>query len=200
MLIAVVGKAGVGKTTVLQYIADYFHFPVFFADRFIHQQYANGQAGYAIVKQQFGAQFVNHEAVDRKQLAQYVFNQPDELKRLSNLTKPLVQEWLNQLKAQFQDKIALVEIAVMLNYWNDYRPFFDEVIQIERDAKIVKQALKARGVDVEQVQKLIADPTYPILTVINNSTVAECALHVTQFLESIAKSDKCHRGHYQTPK
>lgn len=29
MLIAVVGKAGVGKTTVLQYIADYFHFPVF---------------------------------------------------------------------------------------------------------------------------------------------------------------------------
>lgn len=119
---------------------------------------------------------------------------------MSNLTKPLVQEWLNQLKAQFQDKIALVEIAVMLNYWNDYRPFFDEVIQIERDAKIVKQALKARGVDVEQVQKLIADPTYPILTVINNSTVAECALHVTQFLESIAKSDKCHHGHYQTPK
>ncbi|WP_462218004.1 dephospho-CoA kinase [Mycoplasmoides genitalium] len=190
MLIAIVGKPGVGKTSLLQYLKDNYHFSVFYADSFIHEQYQKNNPGYQLIMDHFGKEFVNQTEVDRKKLANYVFSDDKLIEKLSLVTKPLLIAWIKSLKTQFQKKLALIEIAVMLNYWNEYRSLFDYVIKLERDDQPVNLALQQRN-SHKKVKDLIKEPNCKIDKIFNNDSIATAALKLIKLLETFLERNKC---------
>ena len=73
MLICITGLTGSGKTTALKYIASK-GYETFEVEKYIHSIYNKGDKGYEVIRDTFGAEYVNENGVDRQKLWQRVFN------------------------------------------------------------------------------------------------------------------------------
>ena len=115
MLIGLTGGIGSGKSTVADLFGE-LGAVVIKADDLAREVVAKGGRAHAAVLAHFGTEIVGTTGeVDRAKLAAIVFNDPEELKVLENLTHPAVQAELKaRLDSQPDDAIVIYEIPLLI--------------------------------------------------------------------------------------
>lgn len=150
--IAVTGGIGSGKTTVCNLIKEK-GYPVFSCDEIYAELLSSGKLTADIVKT-FGDGVLNGSGgIDRKKLANCVFNDEKKLQILNEITHPKIFE---EMFARAENYGGTVFFEVPLLFEGGYQKLFDNVIVVlrEEDERILSVKLRDNISD-EEVKKRI---------------------------------------------
>lgn len=150
--IAVTGGIGSGKTTVCNIIKDK-GYSVFSCDE-IYAELLNGGKFTADIVKEFGSDILNGSGgIDRKKLANYVFNNEEKLKILNAITHPKI---FGEMFARAEKCDGVVFFEVPLLFEGGYQKLFDNVIVVLRDKKSRIEHVKIRdNISEKEVEKRI---------------------------------------------
>ncbi len=111
-IIGLTGGIGSGKTTIAKHFAS-LGVPVYIADDEAKKLMDNPEI-ITELKSVFGDEIIENEKIDRKALAQIVFQNPKKLKKLNSIIHPAVklhfENWLNSHK---NHPIIIKEAAIL---------------------------------------------------------------------------------------
>jgi dephospho-CoA kinase len=94
-LIGVTGGIGMGKTTVSNYLASAYHLPILDADIYAREAVQPGTSVLDAIAHRYGSSILLPDAtLDRRQLADIIFNQPEERTWLEQQIHPYVRQAL----------------------------------------------------------------------------------------------------------
>jgi dephospho-CoA kinase len=158
-VIGITGGVGCGKSTVLDLIADNFNAYVIKADEVGRHILAKGEEGYQKVVAEFGAGILDADyEIDRRKLAQLVFNDRHKLERLNSIEHPIIKKLiideLHAVKAAGEYEFLFVEAALI--YEEHYDEFCDEVWFVYANESVRRQRLKqSRSYTDEKISDII---------------------------------------------
>ena len=155
-LIGLTGGAGSGKSTV----AAMFHelgAAIVDADQAAHAVYAPGTSGFDAVVREFGPQFVSGGAIDRRQLGDHVFNDPQALAKLNAIVHPLVRQWMAERTVEAAERGADVVIQdVPLLFENGLQGLYSTTVLVHTSPATQVRRLVERGVPRARAEAIIA--------------------------------------------
>ena len=148
--LAVTGNMGCGKTTVCEMLISH-GIPVYFSDNRAKELMSQDQSLIQHIQKRFGKESYRSGFLNRKWLAEQVFENPKALNDLNNLVHPVVHldytEWLSQ---QAQDVVAY-ESAIVLEHGNERK--FDVVILVSCPERFRIERIKQRdGLTQDEIQ------------------------------------------------
>lgn len=150
MKVAITGTIGGGKSQASKYLLEK-GYPVFDSDKLVHTYYEQGGRLEDAVRRHFGNQVFNDEnSIDRKKLAEIVFNNEQALTDLEQMVFPVVKNHMEEL---YNDKQGIVFFEVPLLFESGLETSFDAVIMVTADEIIRLKRLEKRGMSEEEVQK-----------------------------------------------
>lgn len=138
------GGIASGKSTA----DDFFkkeNIPIIDSDLIVHQIMEVGQNGYNAVVAYFGTNILNDDqTINRRQLGEIVFSDKAKLKKLNELTHPLVhQEIKLQMEQYSLEKEKLVVIDVPLLFESGFESLCDGVLVISISPELqIKRLMK----------------------------------------------------------
>ena len=145
--VAVTGNLHSGKTTVCLLLQKYGAF-VLNSDLIVHELIQKSQVSQSIIEL-FGKSCLNSLGqIDRKKLAELVFQNEDLLKKLELLLHPLV---FNEILSRYDEVVSnpghpkLFVVEVPLLYEVGWQNWFDEVILVVADETKRKERFLANG-------------------------------------------------------
>ncbi|MDE6476999.1 MAG: dephospho-CoA kinase, partial [Mycoplasmoidaceae bacterium] len=103
------------------------------ADEYIHQIYKKNKIGYLKIKKAFGKEYVNSKEVDRKKLGSLVFTNSKYLKKLNNITLPLIRDKIIELKNK--KELFFCELAIYINHEKYFKKYFVDLFINANDRK-----------------------------------------------------------------
>lgn len=108
-VIGLTGGVGMGKSTVSNHLADTYHLPVLDADIYARQAVEIGSLILQRIVQRYGAGILQADgSLDRRQLGDIVFQQPDERRWLEQQIHPDVRDRMLQDAQNLTDAPAIV--------------------------------------------------------------------------------------------
>ena len=111
-IIGLTGGIGSGKTTVARYF-EQLGVPVYIADDQARKLMELPET-IESVSQAFGSAIIANGQIDRKKLAEMVFNNPDKLQQLNKIIHPLVAQHFSQwLSEQSNHPYVIKEAAIL---------------------------------------------------------------------------------------
>jgi dephospho-CoA kinase len=155
-LICLTGGVATGKTRV----GDWFEshgWTVVCTDKIVHELYEPGQKLPPLIEKEFGPKVLTQKGrVDRKILADIVFNDAKALLRLNEIVHPSVRdEWKKQAEiSRSKGKSAMVMIP--LAYETNVTAQFDQTWVVACNMSEQKKRLAERGISFTQVEQRIA--------------------------------------------
>lgn len=112
-IIGLTGSIATGKTTVANMLRQK-GFEVIDTDRIAHKLMAKGQANYQKILAYFGPDILDDFLeIDRKKLAAIVFDRPDQLMKLNELSHPEIFGAINKRIEDSPNKLLFVEIPLL---------------------------------------------------------------------------------------
>jgi len=161
---AVTGSIGSGKTTVCK-IFEKIGIPVFNCDDVAKEMlYKNKDK----IKDLFGESIFDGENINRKSLAKVVFNNKEELKKLTNITFPLVETEISLFWEKYKDNTyTIVENAILFETGGEKK--FDIIITVTTDDETrLKRVMARDNSTIEEVEARLKNQL-PELYKIQNS-------------------------------
>ncbi len=152
MRIGLTGGIGSGKSTASKVFRD-LGFNTLSTDEAVHALYA----GDAVLRQKlasrFGGGIITKEGdIDRKALAEIVFQDVQARKDLESIVHPMVRDyWLNATANK--DERWLVEIPLLFE--NKLDTLFDHTVCVVVSPSVQTERLKLRGMDIVDAQRRI---------------------------------------------
>ncbi|WP_297817433.1 dephospho-CoA kinase [uncultured Lactobacillus sp.] len=140
------GGIATGKTT-----ADSFFkkgkIPVIDADQVAHELMNKGKQSYQAIVVHFGRQILDQDgSIDRKKLAEIVFNDKTMLKELNQITHPIIRnEILMQMHNYELKKVPLVILDVPLLFEAHYEDLCNSVVVISSSPQLQLARLQIRN-------------------------------------------------------
>jgi dephospho-CoA kinase len=118
------------------------------SDRITHQLFEAGEAVHGAVLREFGERILaKNGSIDRKVLADIVFNDSEARAKLNQLVHPAViqrqQAWLREIEASDPNGVAIVDAALMIEV-GTYKNY-DKVIVVSCAPEIQEQRLRGRS-------------------------------------------------------
>ncbi len=108
-VIGLTGGVGMGKSTVSNHLADTYHLPVLDADIYARQAVEIGSPILQRIAQRYGESILQADgSLDRRQLGDIVFQQPDERRWLEQQIHPDVRDRMLQDAQNLTDAPAIV--------------------------------------------------------------------------------------------
>jgi len=148
--IGLTGNIGTGKTTIAR-VFEVFGVPVYHAD--IHARYLlDTESVKQQIVTQFGKKVINTQnQVDRKALAEIVFNDKEKLAELNSLIHPMVEEdfalWCEKHKNEYY---ILHEAAILFE--SGFNKLFDSTILVTAPEELcVARVMSRDGITKEMV-------------------------------------------------
>ena len=160
MIIGVTGGVGTGKSTVLEYLRTRYNAAVILADDVARDLMMPDGASYKAVVSEFGDEILTDgpgSMINRKKLADIVFNDDEKLKKLNSLTHPAVRKKIRDLINNYQAQgIKLIIIEAALYIQAGYTELSDELWLVHADYETrVKRLEKSRGYTREKTDSII---------------------------------------------
>ncbi len=152
--IGLTGGIATGKSTVAR-LVESRGFKVIDADRVSHQVTAVGEDGYTEILKQFGENVLDQQLkIDRKKLAEIVFNNSDQKKKLESILHPLIQEKVQEAKQkEFDNKTKFLFYDVPLLFENNLQTQFDLTIVVWCDLQTqLNRLIQRNHLDIPQAQ------------------------------------------------
>src|SRR3989338_1052172 len=172
MIIGITGSFGSGKTTVSNIFKKY-GFEVINADKLYHGVYNKNKALRNKIKKEFCT-------LNRSQLKKIVFNNPKRLKKLNNITHPII---IKEIKKEIDEikkynKEARIIVDVPLLFEAKMQNMFDKIIVVKCDEKIQFERLLKNGKHTRKEIENILNSQMPLneklkhadFTIDNNSS------------------------------
>lgn len=152
MKVGLTGGIGAGKSTV----ADMFSklgAVVIRSDELARQVIEPNTPGFQKVFSRFGNQILQENgSIDRKKLAQIVFNDKNSLKDLEEIIHPLVRNKTNELiDSQTQETIVVNEVPLLLE--KKMEKMFDFLVVVISSEKNRINRLQKRGISEPEAKK-----------------------------------------------
>ncbi|HCA21951.1 MAG TPA: dephospho-CoA kinase [Lachnospiraceae bacterium] len=160
-VIGITGGIGSGKSRVMNYIAEKRGVYILEADRLAKSLMNKGERIYMAVTEAFGEEILDESGeIDRIALAGIVFNDPDKLSLLNQLTHPAVREEIINLidladqgfiRNERHEKIDIFMIEAALLIEEGYKEICDHMIFVYTDRDIrIKRLMEGRGYTTEK--------------------------------------------------
>ncbi|MDY6784169.1 MAG: dephospho-CoA kinase [Cyanobacteriota bacterium] len=124
--IGLTGGIATGKTTVSQYLARTYRFPVFDADLYAREAVQTDTAAWKAIVRRYGSTIINGDrALNRSQLGEIIFNNPDEKRWLEAQIHPFVRDRFRcELQATNE---AIVVLAIPLLFESQMGDFVNSI-------------------------------------------------------------------------
>jgi dephospho-CoA kinase len=144
--VGLTGSVGTGKSTVAE-ILRREGYTVFDADNIAHQVLSLGEKAYTCIVQNFGLEILKpDQSIDRKKLAQKVFNDSQKLLLLESFIHPEVKNRVAEEKQKLRDQnTAIAFYDVPLLFEKQMQADFDYIIVVSCDVKLQRQRLQNRS-------------------------------------------------------
>ncbi|MBT9672758.1 DNA-formamidopyrimidine glycosylase [Secundilactobacillus kimchicus] len=144
MILGLTGGIATGKSTVSAVFRE-FDIPVIDADAIAHSVLAPGSDGVDQVWEAFGDRVFEAGQLNRKALGHIVFNDADELKRLTDITGPLISAAIKAAVSTYRRKHAnLVVLDAPTLFEAGYAAKTNEIMVVKISAAQQLQRLMAR--------------------------------------------------------
>jgi len=145
-VVALTGGIGSGKSTVARMLRE-LGAVVIDADEAARAVVEPGTPGFAEVVAAFGEGYVKDGRLDRAALAELVFHDPDSLRRLNEITHPLVREWMaeRQQEAEARGEPRVV-LDIPLLFENGLQDAFGTILLVYAPPETqVRRLVEGRG-------------------------------------------------------
>lgn len=154
LFLGLTGGIATGKSTASRILKE-MGCQVIDSDLIAHQQAEVGQAGWLAIKKEFGDAFCKEDqTLDRKKLGQYVFNNPDALKRLSTVTQREILKEVKRQMAQSTAKVCVLDVPLLFEVgWDQY---CDLTVLIDLpEAEELRRLMARDGLTAAEAEKRI---------------------------------------------
>ena len=141
----ITGGAGTGKSEVMRLLRDKFNGYVILSDDVARELTLKGHISYRLITDHFGEGILADDGeIDRKKLANIVFNDAEALEKLNSMTHPYVsEEILRQIKEAKSSGLynfVALESAILLEC--GYENVCDEFWYVYTEPEIRRQRMK----------------------------------------------------------
>jgi dephospho-CoA kinase len=150
------GGIGSGKSTVAKILAD-LGAVVIDADVIAKEVLEPNQAGYQRAIEVFGEYILDSDRrIDRKKLAELVFQDSDELAKLEAIVHPAVIARVAQIRNSLPESTVVVYDTPLL-FEKNLQGQFDKVLIVVTDSEHRKARLIERGLEIRDIEARIAN-------------------------------------------
>ena len=157
ILIALTGGIGSGKSRAAAILEEFGAHSIS-ADKLAREVLERGENGYNEVVAYFGDEILNEGQIDRKKLAEIVFNDSKQLEVLESITHPLIRaKFLSETRALPENSVIVYEIPLLAESISRQKNLdFNHVIVLESNPEIRIARLIERGMSSKDAQLRIA--------------------------------------------
>ena len=156
MYLGLSGGIGSGKSTVAKILSD-LGAVVIDADVIAKEVLEPNQAGYQRAIEVFGESILDSDLrIDRKRLAELVFQNSDELAKLEAIVHPAVIARVAQIRNSLPESTVVVYDTPLL-FEKNLQGQFDKVLIVVTDSEHRKARLIERGLEIKDIEARIAN-------------------------------------------
>ena len=156
MYLGLSGGIGSGKSTVAKILAN-LGAVVIDADVIAREVLEPNQAGYQRAIEVFGESILDSDRrIDRKRLAELVFQDSDELAKLEAIVHPAVIARVAQIRNSLPESTVVVYDTPLL-FEKNLQGQFDKVLIVVTDSEHRKTRLIERGLEIRDIEARIAN-------------------------------------------
>ena len=155
----ITGGAGTGKSEVIKMLQENFSGCVIMSDEVARELMQKGNISYQLIVEYFGRDILMDDGeIDRKKLADHVFNNKEALEKLNSMTHPYVKEEIRKLIAEAEAsgecRFVALESAILLEC--GYEDICDEFWYVYTKPEIRRQRMKeTRNYSDEKVDSVM---------------------------------------------
>ncbi|QGU00178.1 Dephospho-CoA kinase [Candidatus Syntrophocurvum alkaliphilum] len=157
-IIGLTGGIASGKSTVANALKDLGAI-IIEADKLAHQIIEPDKPAYEEIIKTFGQEILNDDlTINRDELGKLVFNNPEKLEKLNNITHPrVIESFKNQIQAINKSQPnAVVVFEIPLLYEINIQHICDEVwvVWIDRETQIERLKLRDGFTEEEAIKRI----------------------------------------------
>lgn len=155
----ITGGAGTGKSEVIKMLQENFGGCVIMSDEVARELMQKGNISYQLIVEYFGRDILMDDGeIDRKKLADHVFNNKEALEKLNSMTRPYVKDEIRKLIAEAEAsgecRFVALESAILLEC--GYEDICDEFWYVYTKPEIRRQRMKeTRNYSDEKVDSVM---------------------------------------------
>ena len=155
----ITGGAGTGKSDVIKMLQQNFGGCVIMSDEVARELMQKGNISYQLIVEYFGRDILMDDGeIDRKKLADHVFNNKEALEKLNSMTHPYVKDEIRKLIAEAEAsgecRFVALESAILLEC--GYEDICDEFWYVYTKPEIRRQRMKeTRNYSDEKVDSVM---------------------------------------------
>ena len=155
----ITGGAGTGKSEVIKMLQENFGGCVIMSDEVARELMQKGNISYQLIVDYFGRDILMDDGeIDRKKLADHVFNNKEALEKLNSMTHPYVKDEIRKLIAEAEAsgecRFVALESAILLEC--GYEDICDEFWYVYTKPEIRRQRMKeTRNYSDEKVDSVM---------------------------------------------
>ena len=155
----ITGGAGTGKSEVIKMLQQTFGGCVIMSDEVARELMQKGNISYQLIVEYFGRDILMDDGeIDRKKLADHVFNNKEALEKLNSMTHPYVKDEIRKLIAEAEAsgecRFVALESAILLEC--GYEDICDEFWYVYTKPEIRRQRMKeTRNYSDEKVDSVM---------------------------------------------
>lgn len=155
----ITGGAGTGKSEVIKMLQQNFGGCVIMSDEVARELMQKGNISYQLIVEYFGRDILMDDGeIDRKKLADHVFNNKEALEKLNSMTHPYVKDEIRKLIAEAETsgecRFVALESAILLEC--GYEDICDEFWYVYTKPEIRRQRMKeTRNYSDEKVDSVM---------------------------------------------
>ena len=155
----ITGGAGTGKSEVIKMLLQNFGGCVIMSDEVARELMQKGNISYQLIVEYFGRDILMDDGeIDRKKLADHVFNNKEALEKLNSMTHPYVKDEIRKLIAEAEAsgecRFVALESAILLEC--GYEDICDEFWYVYTKPEIRRQRMKeTRNYSDEKVDSVM---------------------------------------------
>ena len=191
-ILGLTGGIASGKSTVSAYLAQNGAL-IIDADLIARQVVAKKSSGLKQIVAKFGGEILTASGeLDRKKLGKLVFSNKDLLKKLTDITGPLIRaEILREIEAAKKAQVKLVVLDIPLLFETGYQTLCDKVMVVTVPSEVqLERVMKRDNLSAAEARKRIANqlPTskrneLADVLIDNSKSVAETYQQVLKWLK-----------------
>ncbi|SFC36522.1 dephospho-CoA kinase [Butyrivibrio sp. YAB3001] len=159
-IIGITGGVGAGKSTVLEYIKQNYNCRVILSDDVANDIKKKGYPAYDELVELLGREILGEDGeIDRKKMADAIFNNKNKLKKVNNILHPAVNTFIiNIIESEKQSgKLDFVFVEAALLIENGYDKIADELWYVYASEEIRRKRLKkSRGYTDEKITDIFS--------------------------------------------
>ncbi len=155
-VIGLTGGVGAGKSTVLSFLQEKYGFYIIQADLAARKLMEPGKEAYKAVCAFLGPVILQENGeIDRKVMADIIFNDPFKREEIDRLTHPFVWEAVHREAAKHADRPVVIEAAIPSK---DFRDICDEMWYLYTSREVrIRRLKESRGYSLEKAESIMAN-------------------------------------------